>query len=96
MPGIQVRPSRDLRNNYADIVKLVEEHDRVIITNNGVEQLGLVNLEDLAKFDEFLHRQFIYDELQRSKAKMSEPNAIRHDADAVHAELDQILEAHGL
>lgn len=96
MSRIQVRPSRDLRNHYADIVKLVENHDRVIITNNGVGQLGLVNLDDLAAFDEFVHRRLIYGELQESKAKMSDPNAIRHDAEDVHAELEQILGTHGL
>ena len=96
MSKIQVRPSRDLRNKYADIVKMVEEHDRVIITNNGVGQLGIVNLEDLAKFDAFMHRQFIYDELQKSKAKMSDPSTVLHDADDVHAELEQMLKVRGL
>lgn len=96
MSRIQVRPSRELRNNYASIVKLVEEHDRVIITNNGVGQLGLVNLDDLAAFDEFVQRRFIYSELQESKAKMSDPDAIRHNADGVHVELEQILGKHGL
>jgi hypothetical protein len=38
----------------------------------------------------------IYDELQESKAKMSNPDAVLHDADNVHDELEQILEAHGL
>ena len=96
MSKMQVRPSRDLRNKYAEIVKMVEEHDRVMITNNGVGQVGVVNLEDLAKLDAFMHRQFIYEELQKSKAKTSDFGAVLHDADDVHAELEQILMAHGL
>jgi PHD/YefM family antitoxin component YafN of YafNO toxin-antitoxin module len=96
MPKTQVRPSRDLRNNYAEVERMLDQHDRVVITKNGVGHSVLINFNDFSKYEDYLHRQFIYDELQKSKAKMSDPNARRHDADDVHAELDQILGAHGL
>ena len=96
MAKTQVRPARDLRNNYADVARMLKEHDHVVITNNGVGESVLIRFEDYAKYENFLHHQFIYDELQRSKAKMSDPNAVRHDADDVHAELEQILGTHGL
>ena len=96
MPKTQVRPARDLRNNYADIVRALKEHDHVVITNNGVGESVLINIEDYAEYEEFLHRRFIYDELQKSKAKMSDANAVLHDADDVHAELEEILGAHGI
>jgi len=59
LPKTQVRPSRDLRNNYADIVKLLKEHDHVIITNNGVGESVLIGYEDYEKYEEYLHRRFI-------------------------------------
>ncbi|MDR2648536.1 MAG: type II toxin-antitoxin system prevent-host-death family antitoxin [Clostridiales bacterium] len=96
MSKTQVRPSRDLRNNYADVVKSLKQHDHVVITNNGVGEAVLIGFEDYGRYEEFLHRQFIYDELQKSKVKMSDPNAVMHDADDVHAELEQILGTHGL
>ena len=30
-----VRPSRDLRNHYAEISEMLKDHDHVIITNHG-------------------------------------------------------------
>ena len=30
-----VRPSRDLRNHYAEISEMLRDHDHVIITNHG-------------------------------------------------------------
>jgi prevent-host-death family protein len=96
MAKTQVRPSRGLRNNYASVVKSLEQHDHVIITNNGVGEAVLIGFEDYGRYEEYLHRQFIYEELQKSKAKMSDPSAMRHDADGVHAELEQMLETLGL
>ncbi|MEG0395434.1 MAG: type II toxin-antitoxin system prevent-host-death family antitoxin, partial [Oscillospiraceae bacterium] len=39
-----VRPSRDLRNNYAEIARLVKEHDQVIITNQGKGESVLIGI----------------------------------------------------
>ena len=36
-----VRPSRDLRNNYAEIARLVKENNQVIITNQARGESGL-------------------------------------------------------
>ena len=91
MSKTQVRPSRDLRNNYADVIKSLKQNEHIIITNNGVGEAVLIGFEEYGRYEEYLHRRFIYDELQKSKTKMSNPNAIRHDADDVHTELEQIL-----
>jgi prevent-host-death family protein len=91
-----VRPARDLRNHYADIVKTLKQHDHVIITNNGVGESVLIDIKDYAKYEEFLHHRFIYDELQKSKESVRDPNVRRYDAEGVFAEFDQILEARGL
>ncbi len=68
-----VRPSRDLRNNYADVVKALKKHDHVIITNNGVGESVLIGIEDFADYEDYLHRRFVYNELQKSKAEISNP-----------------------
>ena len=88
----QVRPSRDLRNNYADLVRVLKEHDHIIITNNGVGESVLIGIEDFAKYEEFLHRRFIYEELQKSKSLAGDSNAVLHDAEDVFAEFDEIIE----
>ena len=96
MSKTQVRPSRDLRNNYADVVKSLKQNEHIIITNNGVGEAVLIGFDDYGRYEEYLHRKFIYDELQKSKEKMSSPDAIRHDVDDVYAELEQILGMHKL
>jgi prevent-host-death family protein len=96
MSKTQVRPSRDLRNNYADIVTSLKEHDHVIITNNGVGEAVLIGIEDYAEYEKFLHYRFIYDELQKSKAAADGPNTELRDVSAVFARVEQKLEARGL
>ena len=41
-----VRPSRDLRNHYAEISEMLRDHDHVIITNHGRGESVLINIED--------------------------------------------------
>jgi len=96
MSKTQVRPSRDLRNNYADIVKSLKQHDHIIITNNGVGESVLISIDDYAQYEEYLHRRFIYEELQKSMAKANDPNMELRDAVDVFAVLEQRLEARGL
>jgi len=96
MPKTQVRPSRDLRNHYADIVKSLKAHDHIIITNNGVGESVLIGYENYAKYEEYLHRRFIYDELQKSKAEVNDPDAELLDAAEVFARIHRQIDEHGL
>ena len=54
-----VRPSRDLRNHYAEISEMLKDHDHVIITNHGRGESVLINIEDYAKDEEFLHQRYV-------------------------------------
>ena len=96
MLNAQVRPARDLRNHYADIIKMLKQHDHVIITNNGVGESVLINFADYAKYEEFLHHRFIYEELQKSKENSKKLNVKRTDAEDVFAEIEKKLEKKGL
>jgi len=96
MPKTQVRPSRDLRNHYADIVKSLKEHDHIVITNNGVGESVLIGYEDYAKYEEYLHRRFIYDELQKSKSEVNDPDVDLLDAAEVFARIHRQIDERGL
>ena len=95
MLNTQVRPSRDLRNNYADVVRSLKQHDHIIITNNGVGEAVLIGFEDYAKYEEYLHHRYIHNELQKSKALASEPNVELRDAKDVFECLESRLKEHG-
>ena len=62
-----VRPSRDLRNHYAEISDMLKDHDHVIITNHGRGESVLINIEDYAKYEEFLHQRYVAEELAKAK-----------------------------
>ena len=91
-----VRPSRDLRNHYADMVKALKEHDHIIITNNGVGEAVLIAFDDYAKYEEFLHYRFIFDELQKSNEESRKPDIKLLSAEAVFAGIDKRLKERGL
>ncbi len=41
----EIRPVRDLRNNYPEIAALIKEHNPVFITNNGRGEAVIINIE---------------------------------------------------
>jgi len=49
-----VRPVRDIRNNYAELNKIVNNHDHVIITNNGRGTAALIGIDEYARYEVFL------------------------------------------
>jgi len=49
-----VRPVRDLRNNYAELDKIVNNRDHIIITKKGRGTAALIGIEEYAKYELFL------------------------------------------
>ena len=68
-----VRPSRDLRNHYAEISEMLKDHDHVIITNHGRGESVLINIEDYAKYEEFLHQRYVAEALAKAKQQAADP-----------------------
>lgn len=96
MLNTHVRPSRHLRNHYADTIKLLKQHDHVIITNNGVGEAVLIGIDDFAKYENFLHHRYIFEELQKSKEKVGQPDVTLRDATTVFDNIDKRLNSRGL
>ena len=74
MSHIQIRPSRDLRNNYSEISSLVKDHNPVIITNNGVGDTVLISMEKYAEFEDYLQHRYILGELAKAEEQAADPN----------------------
>ena len=62
-----VHSSRDLRNHYAEISEMLKDHDHVIITNYGCGESVLINIEDYAKYEEFLHQRYVAETLAKAR-----------------------------
>ena len=69
-----VRPSRDLRNHYAEISEMLKDHDHVIITNHGRGESVLINIEDYARYEEFLHQRYVAEALAKAKQQAADPD----------------------
>ena len=74
MTNVLSRPAHDLHNNYSEIVRLANEGNRVIITQDGFEDIVLISTEVHREFEELLYRQYIKDELAKTKEKAKDPN----------------------
>ena len=70
-----IRPVRDLRNNYAEIDKIVNDHDHVIITNNGRGASVLIGIEEYSMYEKFLHVQYIKRKLDEAEVSANSPDA---------------------
>ena len=90
------RPASDLRDNYQDVVQALKERDYVILTNNGVEESVLISMDRYEQYEKLLYDRYIYEELQKSKAALDDPNTVYHDADEVLEEVEQWLVERGL
>ena len=84
-----VRPSRDLRNHYAEIADMTKNHNHVIITNQGRGESVLINIEDYAKYEEFLHQRYVAEELAKAKQQAADPNTQWQDHDSVWGMLNK-------
>lgn len=88
MNSTHVRPCRDLRNNYAELAKIVNnDHDQVIITNNGRGEAVLIGFRDYAEYENYLHEKYVDEKLKEAEEYAKRPDAVWHSKDAVIAML---------
>jgi prevent-host-death family protein len=88
MLNVHVRPSRDLRNNYAALAGIVKNRDQVIITNNGRGEAVLIGIDEYAEFQEFAHRRYVMESLAKAKEYAARPDAIWLSDDAFWSEFE--------
>jgi len=87
----QLKPSRNLRNHYAEIVKLLDQYDHIVFTTKKERIAVLIRIRDYAKYEEFLHRWFIYSEMIKFKPEFVDPEVKFTDAADVFAKIMQRL-----
>ena len=80
----EIAPSADdLRNHYAEISEMLKDHDHVIITNHGRGESVLINIEDYAKYEEFLHQRYVAEALAKAKQQAADPDTQWADHESV-------------
>jgi prevent-host-death family protein len=81
MRKTSVKPARELRNNYSEIVELLQDHDQVIVTNRGKGEAVLISMEDYAEYEQYLHNRYVLESLiaAESQASDSKTKWLEHD-----------------
>ena len=57
--------------------------DHVIITNHGRGESVLINIEDYAKYEEFLHQRYVAEALAKAKQQAADPDTQWADHESV-------------
>jgi prevent-host-death family protein len=91
MTKVLERPAQDLHNNYGEIVKLANEGNRVIITQDGHEDIVLISAEAFKEFEDLLYHQYICQELDKSWEESKDPNAVWISHEDFWAEFKDLL-----
>jgi prevent-host-death family protein len=89
MRNVQVRPMGDLQNNYAEVETLIEAHEPVIITKNGRRTAVLLNIDDFAEVEEYLHYKYVAGKLAEAEAEAAKPGVRRTDYRTVISRLKE-------
>ena len=87
MVNVQVVPSRDLRNKYAEISKHVKENNPVIITNNGKGDTVLISMEEYTKFEDYIQHRYILEELAKAEEEAADKETKWFSHDEVWSEI---------
>ena len=85
--NVQVRPSRDLRNKYAEISNIVKEQNPVVITKNGRGDSVLISMEEYAKYEEYAHRAYVAEKLMETERDAKNPNMKRYSHNEIWTEI---------
>ena len=75
MPDTYVRSPQDLVDNYSDIVRTVKASNRVLISQNGSDDLALISKEALAYIEEKLFFNYVNDKLREAEEWAAKPDA---------------------
>ena len=81
MYNTHARSVRELRNNYPELARLANNHNQVIITNNGRAEAVLLGIEDFHAYEEFLHARHVAEMLKEAETQAAAPNTqwLTHD-----------------
>jgi len=86
---LHVRPSRDLRNSFPEISKLVKNGDRVVITVNGTGEGVYISMKDYNEYEALCQDQ-------RMALKLKERMALANSLQAEWIDQEEALGQLGL
>jgi prevent-host-death family protein len=67
MFGVHVKQLSEINKNYSDIEKILNDHDRIVLTNNGKNEAVLINIDDYSEFEAYAHKEYINRKLSETE-----------------------------
>ena len=93
MTDQMIRPVSDLRNNFADVSRVVHETGRpVFLTKNGFGDMVVLSME---AYDQLRFDSEIYDKLSEAE-RQAEATSVRFSVKDVLADMRREIEATGV
>jgi prevent-host-death family protein len=57
------------------MTEILKNHDQIIITNRGQGEAVLINIEDYADYEDFIHRRYVREKLAEAEATADKKGA---------------------
>ncbi len=67
---------------------MLENHERVVITNNGRGAAVIINFEDYAAYEEYMHEKTVSERLEKALKSLHDPSVRLIPQDEVWAKLE--------
>jgi PHD/YefM family antitoxin component YafN of YafNO toxin-antitoxin module len=74
MFAVHVKELDDIKTQYTDFVNKLNEHDRIILKNNGKNEAVLINIDDYNEFESFAHKNYIKKKLKETENLVENKN----------------------
>lgn len=76
MFGVHVKQLREIQHDFSDAEKILHNHDRIILTNNGKDEAVLINMDDYTEFETYAQKEYIHKKLAEAKILAGDKNTI--------------------
>ncbi|GHV75090.1 hypothetical protein AGMMS49940_23920 [Spirochaetia bacterium] len=76
MFGVHVKQISEIQRDYSEADKLLENHDRIILTNDGKNKAVLINIDDYSEFESYAQKEYIHKKLSEAKLLAGNKNVV--------------------
>ncbi|GHT86662.1 hypothetical protein FACS1894137_12540 [Spirochaetia bacterium] len=76
MFGVHIKQLSEIQSDYSDAEKILNNHDRIIVTNDGKNKAVLINIDDYTEFESYAQKEYIHKKLSEAKTAAADKNAV--------------------
>jgi PHD/YefM family antitoxin component YafN of YafNO toxin-antitoxin module len=71
MFDVYVKQLSEINQDYTGISKILDNHDRIILTTNGENKAVLINIDDYSEFEAYAHKEYINRKLSEAEKNLT-------------------------